>query len=180
MIDRKEKYSDWEGEFLEFVNSDPVTPPALLTEKLKIIISQDLRPAIWKIFFKLAGMQAACATLTLFFCPQFEIGFAKHDYLAGLVQHSEGFAFMFVCGMIFLGSGAVIAPFFFKQAETKAIARSVLIYFPTAAFLAVMLFYSLGADIDWTLALPWFSGGTLGSVTGFELAKYFRFRPRLL
>ncbi len=178
MIDKKEKYADWEREFLEFVNSDPVTPPALLTEKLKITVSQDLRPAIWKIFSKLAGMQAACATLTLFFCPQFEIGFAKHDHLADLVQHPEGFGFMIVCGMIFLGGGAVIAPFFFNQAEMKAIEKSVLIYFPTAALLAVMLFYSLGADIDWTLALPWFLGGTLGSVIGFELVKYFRFRPR--
>jgi len=177
MKDKKEKYGNWEREFLEFVNSDPVPPPALLTEKVKTTVSQDLKPAIWKIFSKLAGMQAACATLTLFFCPQFKIGFAKHDYLADLVQHSEGFGFMIVCGMIFLSGGAVIAPFFFNQAEMKAIERSVLIYFPITALLAVMLFYSLGADIYWTLALPWFFGGTLGSVIGFELVKYFRFRP---
>ena len=176
MIDKKDNAS-WEREFLEFVDSDPVPPPVLLTEKLKTIVSQDLRPAIWKIFSKLAGLQAACATLTLFFCPQFEIGFAKHDYLGHLVQHSEGFGFMIFCGMIFLGGGAVIAPFFLKQAEMKAIEKSVLIYFPSAALLAVMLFYSVGADIDWNLALPWFIGGTLGSVIGFELVKYFRFRP---
>jgi hypothetical protein len=180
MIDRKEKYADWERELLEFVNSDPVLPPATLTEKLKITVSQDMRPAMWKIFSKLAGMQAACATLTLFICPQFEIGFAKHDYLAHLVQHSEGFGFMIVCGMIFLSGGAVIAPIFFNQAEMKAIEKSVLIYFPTVAFLAVMLFYSLGANIYWSLALPWFFGGTLGSVIGFELVKYFRFRTLLL
>ena len=85
---------------------------------------------------------------------------------------------MIVCGMIFLGGGAVIAPFFLKKAEIKAIEKSVLIYFPTVALLAVMLFYSLGAEIDWTLAVPWFSGGSLGSVIGFELVKYFRFQPR--
>jgi hypothetical protein len=180
MIDRKEKYADWERELLEFVNSDPVLPPATLTEKLKITVSQDMRPAMWKILSKLAGMQAACATLTLFFCPQFEIGFAKHDYLAHLVQHSEGFGFMIVCGMIFLSGGAVIAPIFFNQVEMKAIEKSVLIYFPTVAFLAVMLFYSLGANIYWSLALPWFFGGTLGSVIGFELVKYFRFRTLIL
>ncbi len=178
MIDKKEKYADWEGEFLAFVNSDPVSPPALLTEKLKITVSQDLRSAIWKIFSKLAGLQTACATLTLLFCPQFKIGFAKHDYLADLFQHSEGFGFMIVCGMIFLSGGAVIAPFFFNQAEMKAIERSVLSYFPITALLAVMLFYSLGADIYWPLALPWFLGGTLGSVIGFELVKYFRLLPR--
>ncbi len=177
MIDKKNN-ADWEREFLEFVNSDPVSPPPLLTEKLKNTVSQDLRPAIWKIFFKLAVVQTACATLTLFFCPQFKIGFAKHDYLADLVQHSGGFGFMIICGMIFLGGGAAIAPFFLKQAEMKAIERSVLIYFPTVALLAVMLFYSLGADIDWTLALPWFLGGSIGSMIGFELVKYFRFQPR--
>jgi len=180
MLEKKGKNVDLEREFLEFVNSDPVPPPALLTEKLKITISQDLRPAIWKIFVKLAGMQAVCATITLFFCPQFNIGFAKHDYLANLVHHSEGLVFMFVCGMIFLGGGAVIAPLFFNQAEMKAIERSVLIYFPITALFAVMLFYSLGADIYWSLALPWFSGGTIGSIMGFELVKFFRFRPRLL
>jgi hypothetical protein len=177
MKDKKKKYGDWEREFLEFVNSDPVTPPAVLSEKLKTTVSQDLKPAIWKIFSKLASMQAVCATLTLFFCPQFEIGFAKHDYLADLIQRSDGFGFMLVCGMIFLGGGAAIAPIIFKQAEIKAIERSVLIYFPTAALFAVILFYSVGADIDWTLALPWFLGGTLGSLIGFELFKYFRFRP---
>ncbi len=176
MKDKKKKYGDWEREFLEFVNSDQVTPPAVLTEKVKTTVSQDLRPSIWKIFAKLACMQAACATLTLFFCPQFEIGFARHDHLADLIQHSDGFGFMVVCGMIFLGGGAAIAPIIFKQAEIKAIERSVLIYFSTAAFLAVILFYSVGADIDWNLALPWFLGGAFGSVIGFEFVKYFRFR----
>ena len=180
MKDKKKKYGDWEKEFLEFVNSDPVTPPTVLTEKLKTAVSHDLRPAIWKIFAKLAAIQAACATLTLFFCPQFEIGFAKHDHLAALIQHSDGFGFMLVCGMFFLGGGATIAPIIFKQAELKAIERSVLIYFPTAALLAVILFYSVGAEIGWALALPWFLGGTLGSLIGFELVKYFRFRHIIL
>jgi hypothetical protein len=180
MTEKKEKNVDWERELLEFANADPVPPPALLTEKLKISISQDLRPAIWKIFSKLAVIQTVCATITLFFCPQFKIGFAKHDYFAGLVQHSEGLGFMIVCGMIFLGGGAVIAPLFINQAEMKAIEGSVLVYFPITALLAVMLFYSLGADIYWSLALPWFLGGTLGSIIGFELVKYFRFKLRFL
>ena len=176
MINEKEKYADLEREFLEFVNSDPVNPPAVLTENLKTTVSKDLRPAIWKIFSKLAAVQAAWATLTLFFCPQFKIGFTKHDSLAYLVQHSEGFGFVIVCGMIFLGGGAVIAPFFLNQAEMKAIKKSTFIYFPTAALFAVMLFYSVGANIYWTLALPWFLGGAFGSLIGFELVKYFRFR----
>ncbi len=147
-----------------------------MTEKLKAAISRNPRPAIWKIFFKLAAIQAACATFTLIFCPQFEIGFAKHDHLADLIQHSDGFGFMFVCGMIFLGGGAAIAPIIFKQAEIKAMERSVLIYFPTASLLAVILFYSVGADIDWTHALPWFLGGALGSMISFKLVKFVRFR----
>ena len=174
MIDKKDN-TDLEREFLEFVNSDPISPPAYLTEKLKDTVSQDLKPAIWKIFSKLAGMQAVCATLTLLFCPQFEIGFAKHDYLAALFQHSEGFGFMIVCGIIFLGGGAVIAPFLINQTEMKAIEKSVLIYFPTVALLSVLFFYSLGADVNWSLAFPWFLGGTLGSLIGFEFVKYFRF-----
>jgi len=174
MIDKKDN-ADLEREFLEFISSDPISPPAHLTEKLKDTVSRDLKPAIWKIFSKLAGLQAVCATLTLLFCPQFEIGLSKHDYLADFVQHSEGFGFMIFCGVIFLGGGAVIAPFFFKQTEMKVIEKSELIYFPTIALLTVMLFYVLGADIDWSLAFPWFLGGTLGSVIGFELVKYFRF-----
>ncbi len=178
MKDKKKKYGDWESEFFEFVNSNPVTPPAVLTEKLKTAVSQDLRPAIWKIFSKLAAMQAVCAVITLLFCPQFEIGFAKHDHLANLIQHSDGFGFMLVCGMIFLGGGAAVAPVIFKKAEIKAIEKSVLIYFPTAAFLAVIMFYSVGADIDLNHALPWFLGGTFGSLIGFKLVEYFRFRSQ--
>lgn len=178
MIDNKKNYADWERDCLEFVNSEPVTPPSSLTVRVKSAIHQDLTPPpSWKIFARLAGIQAACATITLFFCPQFEIGFAKHDYLAHLVQHTEGFGFMIVCGVIFLGGGAVVAPFFLKQAEVKAIEKSVLIYFPTAALLAVILLYSLGAVISWPLALPWLMGGTIGSIIGFELVTYCRFRP---
>jgi hypothetical protein len=177
MKDKKKKYGDWEKEFLEFANTDPVTPPAVLTEKIKTTVSWNLKPSIWIILSKLAAIQAVCATLTLFFCPQFEIGFAKHDHLADLIQHSDGFGFMLVCGMIFLGGGATIAPIIFKQAEIKTMEKSVLIYFPTAALLAVILFYSVDADIDWIRALPWFLGGGLGSLIGFELVKYFRFRP---
>ena len=177
MKDKKKKYGDLEREFLEFANSDQVVPPAVLTEKIKTTVSRNLKPAIWIILSKLASIQAVCATLTLFFCPQFEIGFAKHDHLADLIQHSDGFGFMLVCGMIFLGGGAAIAPIIFKQAEIKTMEKSVLIYFPTVALLAVILFYSVGADIDWTRALPWFLGGTLGSLIGFEFVKYFRFLP---
>ncbi len=85
---------------------------------------------------------------------------------------------MLVCGIIFLGGGAAVAPLIFKYAEIKAIEQSVLIYFPTAALLAVILFYSMGADINLTLALPWFLGGTFGSLTGFKLVKYYRFRSQ--
>ena len=174
MKDKKDN-AGLEMEFLEFINSDPIPPPAYLTKKVKDAICQDLEPAIWKTLFKLAVIQAVCATLTLFFCPQFEIGFVKHDYLAALFHHSEVFSFMIVCGFIFLGSGAVIAPFFINQTEMKAIEKSVLIYFPTAALLAVLFFYSFGADIDSSLAFPWFLGGSLGSFISFELVKYFRF-----
>ncbi|MBU0944469.1 MAG: hypothetical protein KJ804_10325 [Proteobacteria bacterium] len=174
MKDKKDN-TDLEMEFLEFVNSGPISPPAYLTEKVKDAVCQDLKPAIWKIFSKLAVIQTVCATLTLIFCPQFEVGFVKHDHLAALVQHSEGFGFMIVCGFIFLGGGAVIAPFLINQTEMKAIEKSVFIYFPTVALLAVLFFYSFGAGIDWSLAFPWFLGGTLGSLTGFELVKYFRF-----
>ena len=177
MKDKKKKYGDWEREFLDFVSSDPVNPPTVLTDKIKTNIGQSLNPSIWKIFSKLATIQAVYASLTLFICPQFEIGFDKHDYLVDLIQHSGGFGFLFVCGIIFLGGGAAIAPIIFNQAELEAIERSVLVYFPTVSFLAVILFYSVGADIDWTRAMPWFLGATLGSLAGFKLAKYFRFRP---
>ena len=180
MREKRGKHVDWERELLEFAKTSPLPPPAHLTDKVTTSIRQDLRPALWKIFAKLALIQAVCATISLFFCPQFAIGFAQHDYLAGLVQHSEGFAFMFICGMIFLGSGAALAPLFINQAEMKALAGSVLIYFPIAALVAVLLFYSLGAAIYWSLALPWFSGGVLGSIIAFELSQHFRFRLRLV
>lgn len=174
MKDKKDK-TDLEREFFEFVNSGPISPPAYLTKKVKDTVCHELNVAIWKIFGKLAVMQAICATLTLFFCPQFEIGFVKNDYLVTLVQHSESFGFMIVCGIIFLGGGGVVAPFFINQTEMKTIEKPVFIYFPTVALLAVLFFYSLGADIYWSLAFPWFLGGALGSLIGFEFVKYFRF-----
>lgn len=175
MRDKKKKYTDWERDLMDFVESEPVTPPSILSERITSTVKQDLKLSVWKIFAKLAGIQAACATLTLFFCPQFEMGFTKHDYLAYLVQQTDGFGFMIVCGVIFLGGGAVMAPFFLNQAETKAIENSVLIFFPSVTLLAVLFFFLLGADVAWSLAFPWFLGGTFGSLIGFEFVKFFRF-----
>ncbi|HIJ79214.1 MAG TPA: hypothetical protein HPP69_07840 [Deltaproteobacteria bacterium] len=176
MIDKKNKYGDWESEFLEFIDSNPLSPPPLLTEKIKAEITNELRPAIWLIFSKLAGLQLVCATVTLFFCPQFEIGFTGHDHLADLIPHSDGFGFMVICGIIFLGVGAAIAPLFMKKTELLAIDNSGLLYFPTAALVAVMLFYGLGADLSLHLTLPWFLGGALGGLISFEIVRYLRCR----
>jgi hypothetical protein len=174
MRDKRDQYSSWERDFDEFVNSDQIHPPAHLTEKVTNMVSHDLKPDIWNIFTKLAGVQAACAAVTLLFCPQFEVGFAKHDPFAGLIHSVGEFGLLVVCGIIFLGSGAAIAPLFLKQSDMKAISRSMLAYFPSAALLAVILFYLFGANINLTLALPWFLGGSLGGIIGFALVKNIR------
>ncbi len=174
MKNKKKIPETWESDFLDFVNSDTINPPVILTERIKAHISDDINPAIWKIVAKLAGLQTVCATFTLFFCPQFAIGFAKRDYLATLIQHSDGFGFMVACGVIFLGGGAALAPLFFNKAELRVSEKSLLAYFPTISILAVVLFYLLGADIYFATALPWFIGGSVGSLIAYSLVKYFR------
>ncbi|MDH4321508.1 MAG: hypothetical protein OEV73_08435 [Desulfobulbaceae bacterium] len=175
MTDQKGKHEAWEYEFLEFDNTKPVSPPLRLNEDVLAVVRRDLRPAIWKIFAKLSVTQAICATITLFFCPQFTIGFAAHDHLASLIPHSDGPGFMVVCGILFLGSGALIAPLFLTQAEARAMDYSAaLLYFPIAALLAVISFYAMGSDINLPNALPWFAGGTLGSLTCFIFTTRLR------
>ncbi len=180
MKNKKKISETWESDFLEFIDSDVINPPVILTERIKAHISDDVGPVLWRIIAKLAGLQAVCAAVTLFFCPQFSIGFAQRDYLATLVQHSDGFGFMIVCGVVFLGGGAALAPLFLNKAELRISEKSLFAYFPAISILAVLLFYLLGADIYMATALPWFIGGSVGSLIAFSLVKYFRTRIRFL
>lgn len=174
MKNEKKPGLDWNREFLEFINTDPISPPNGLSQKVKTSISRDLKPPLWKIFGKLFIFQVAWGTLTLFICPQFEIGFTRHDHLSALIPHGNGFGFLFACGMFFLSGGAMLAPFVMKPEEIRSLGTSVLVYFPTAALAAVLLFHSAGAHVSLPLGLPWLMGGISGSIIGFEISRHFR------
>jgi len=167
----KKDYPVWEKEFLEFIDTRPLVPPPLLSETIKTEIRKYQMIIKWIIISKFASIQAAFAALTLFLCPQFGMGLARHVHLAALVHHHQGIGFMAVCGAFFLSGGALLATIFLTIHEKKIIEMSEWIYFPTASLIALLIFHLFGADLKWAEALPWFMGGTMGSILCFKITK---------
>ncbi len=174
----KKDSSLWEKEFLEFMDAKPILPPSHLSENIRTEIGKYQVILKWIVFSKFASIQAAFATLTLFLCPQFEIGFSGHDHLAALVQHHQGIAFMAICGAFFLSGGALLSTFLLNYHEIQIIKKFEWIYFPSATLIALLIFYLLGANLNWTGALPWFLGGVTGSILCFEITKRIKLQLR--
>ena len=169
MTDNKD-YSLWEKELLEFIDTKPLEPPPLLSENIKTEILKYQMIVKWIIFSKFASIQAAFATLTLFICPQFGVGFAKYDHLAVLAHH-HGIGFMAMCGAFFLSGGVLLATLLLTIHEIKIIEKSEWIYFPAASLTAILIFHLFGADLKLAGALPWLLGGTTGSILCFKITK---------
>jgi len=174
----KKNYPLWEKEFLEFMDTKPLAPPPYLSKNIKTEIRKYQMIMKWIIFSKFASIQAVFATLTLFLCPQFEMGFTRHDHLATLVQHHQGIYLMAVCGAFFLSGGALLATIFLTIHEIKIIEKSECIYFPAATLIALLIFYLFGADLKWIEALPWFLGGATGGIICFEITKRIKMQLR--
>jgi len=174
----KKDYPLWEKEFSDFMDAKPLAPSPYLSENIKTEIRKYQIVLKWIIFLKFASIQVAFSTLTLFLCPQFEIGFTSHDHLAALVHH-QGIGFMAVCGAFFLSGGVLLATIFLTIYEIKIIEKSEWIYFPAAALIALLIFYFFGTNLKWIEVLPWFLGGAAGSIICFEITKMIKMHLRL-
>ncbi|MDT8317079.1 MAG: hypothetical protein RQ824_03675 [bacterium] len=179
MMGKKRVNEEWGEEFLEFINAEEVDPPEALSEKVQDEVGRNLTPPIWKILLKFGLIQFAVSFMTLLFCPQFELdlGLIKHDDAHSKVLLGEA-GYMALCGVIFLGSGSLLASMLLRVEELRALKKTEYLYLFLASAVALMIFRQLGSPAIQASYAAWFSGAFGGSAAAFEIIKRLKLNGR--
>ena len=161
--------------FLDFMNSEGVTPPDGLSNKLLDYVRNDLNPSHKTVFGKLLSIHVFIGFLTLIFCPQFNLSLTNNYELFHYFHHKFGESIcMAICGSIFVGSGALLAVYILKAGEVRKIRESRFLYYFSITSIAITTFLLLGVDAYLNLAIFWFIGAYVGGLVLFEVNRVIR------
>lgn len=158
-------------DFLEFMSFTDVAPSEQSRQTVFQNVSRLLSPTFLHVFKKLGVIQIFSGSVTLLFCPQFGIGplGGGHGLMHTFMQMGPVFCAL-ACGSLFLGTCAVVAPFFLTREERKLAARTGLWQFgllgvASMALLMLVSTISTGSLDAHTLetAAFWLIGGTLSA-----------------
>lgn len=154
-------------EFVDFVEATPRQPMAQLDARVMGRVTADLQRSQWPIFGKILGIEVAAGVVTLFLCPQFDIGFGSHNPLLHALHTTlPPLLFYLVCGAFFVFFGALLSGIVLSRGELAAIRLSQSLYFPLFALGAFLLFIALGAEMALLSGLSWVAGAWAANVVG--------------
>lgn len=154
------------NEYNDFCRDKSYNSPSELDKKIIGQVHQELTPNESKLFVKILLVQAFTSTLTLLFCPQFKLSLTHYDDLFHFIHHNFGhYPCMFICGTIFIGSGALFARTIISKPELSLLKRRSLLYYTTFSGVSILLFLFLGAELYLDATIIWFLGATLSGMT---------------
>ena len=163
----------WATDFQEFLNAPEVRPPAHIREEIFQVVHRDLNPSLWLVMAKLGGIHAFVGSLSLLLCSQFGMGRGLN-----LMQAFMGygnFVCMMFCGALFLGLTTLVAGFILSSTELTKIRKTSYAPIFLLGTLSLVVFFCLGAEIAFSLALAWMMGaivfGALGLEAGFGIKR---------
>lgn len=171
-MDKNISQKTWASEFIEFLESEPVQAPQVISENIHKEVARSLHLPLWQILLKVGTIQTVVALATLLVCPQFEIDFVvmghNDAHLKALLGET---AYMGLCGTIFLGSGTLLASLLLKVEELRAIKKTQYPYIFLVSVFALLIFYKFGVPSRTADYAAWFTGAFLGSIAVFEMIK---------
>ncbi len=156
-------------EFVDFIETEQITPGKHLDEAVLGKVKNDLCPAWWKVYgkFTLTEVTAGLATLTI--CPQFGLGFGQHNqFLHTLHSSTSPAVFYLLCGFFFVILGATLAGLVLNRVEIHTVGNIKYYYFSAYSVLAYLILVSLSAEAFVISSLVWVLGALLGNISGFE------------
>lgn len=163
-------------EFSAFVDAEEMSPPRQVDARVLDQVRADLKPPRWLVYGKITAIETGAGIATLFFCPQFGLGFGGHsEFFHSLHQLVDTFLFFVICGLIFIVLGGVLSGLLLTYNEMQAIRKSKYVYYLTFALLACLGFYLFGAEIALINAFAWVSGAVLGNWLGLGGISRVRF-----
>lgn len=162
-------------DYQDFKNAPSENVPSHLTEDILKFVKSDLDPSHAIVFSKLVAVQAIIGTITMLFCPQFNMSFTNSYDLFHYFHHTFGETIcMLICGSIFMGSGAIIASYLLSEGEVKKIKNSKLLYYMSLTIVALSSFYFLGAQIYLNITLYWIIGALTTGLSLFHFNTLLR------
>lgn len=180
---KNSKKTNWESEFADFLMSEPVEVPHMITEMIISKIQNELNPSFLQVFIKISSIHLFVGLVTLLFCPQFDISITSQ---LGLVPYLMQFGHevcTFGCGAIFVGISLLASSFYLKPEEVKVLKRYAFLQLLVLSSLSLGFFVALGAEVILSLGLIWLAGATIGGVlsldVGWALRLRFQFKEAL-
>lgn len=166
---------DFKNDFHDFLSSQGKSTPKALDQKILNYVHAELNPGHIKVFLKLIMIQTFVGLLTLFFCPQFNLSFTNNHEVYHYFHYNFGEKIcMFICGSIFVGSGAIFAANLMNKPEIKKVQSSKLLYYFSLTSLFLTTFLILGSDIYLKILSFWIAGAVLSGITLLETSLYVR------
>ena len=166
---------EFDQDYTNFINSRGLVPPPKLDYKILNFVHADLDPGHAIVFLKLISIQGLIGVLTMLFCPQFNFSLTNNYDLFHYFHHTFGASMcMALCGLIFVGSGAIFASYTLSNNEINKIKELRLLYFMSVTALLLSVFIMVGASFYLKLIAFWFLGAVIGGITLFELNSLVR------
>ena len=167
--------SEFDQDYTNFINSKGRVPPPQLDHKILNFVQADLDPSHAIVFLKLISIQGLIGVLTMLFCPQFNFSLTNNYDLLHYFHHTFGASIcMALCGLIFVGSGAIFASYTLSNNEIDKIKESRFLYFISVTSLLLSVLMIVGASFYLKLIAFWFLGAVIGGITLFELNSLVR------
>jgi len=152
-------------------NTDTSSLPIQHHNNLKEKISQKLNPSLSKIILKLSGIHFVVALLSLGFCPQFHMSLFGFKAFYLFIHDTFGHEMCsLLCGIIFLGSGALVSAFVINFDEKRVLGKQLILFYFAATLISLVGFYLFGAVFISELYIAWSLGAIIGSLLIFKLA----------
>ena len=164
-------------DYEDFLNPGKKETPKSLSGNILSTIQKEMNPNHKIIFFKLLTIQAFIGFTTLLFCPQFNYSLTNNYELFHYFHRTFGeYGCMSICGIIFIGSGAIFSSYILNFSEIKAIHQHNFLYYFSLSGLGALTFLLFGADVYLDIAFFWILGGLIGGILLFEINRLARIK----
>jgi hypothetical protein len=155
-------------EFAEFIDAKPTAPGEPADESILRMVGKDLRPALWKVYVKVTLVEVTAGLLTLTICPQFGLGFGRHnEFLHAMHFAASPVVFYLLCGLLFVILGAALGGLVLNRDEIRSFCNNDNWYFAGYSILAYLTLVALGVEVFVLSSLTWIFGAMLGNLFGF-------------
>lgn len=156
-------------EFAEFINAKPAAPGEQADEAILRMVRKDLQAALWKVYTKLTLVEVAAGLLTLTICPQFGLGFSRHnEFFHALHLATSPVVFYLLCGLFFVILGAALGGLVLNRDEIRSFCNNDNWYFAGYSILAYLSLVALGVEVFVFSSLTWMLGAMMGNLFGFR------------